>query len=332
MKQSILRVVFASMLLVATMAARADIAPDYDFKWANIHDENNAAYPGGPPFDGNKGRGSVAYAYRISKLEITTQQWADFLNMALRQGVDLNRYDLRPAFWGASRAGSQYTVSRPIQGVLGLNWRAGAYYCNWLNNGKQESWSSCQSGAYDASTLGGVPGQPYTDQLYHSPGAKFWIPTLDEYLKASHYDPNKDGTGGWWDYPYKSNSPPIPGPPGVGQTSGGWNPGDFSELSLDLGAYKGFTSAYGLWDLSGGAREWVEEPIPYDIGVYKVRGQFGSYAGDRGYLDADHVQVLLSDYPAEGGFYGFRIAGQIPTPSVMAVFVGIAGYASRRRR
>src|SRR5206468_51772 len=101
----------------------------------------------------------------------------------------------------------------------------------WLTNGKREAWGSCLSGAYDVSTFNGFPGQPYSDQLYHSPGAKFWIPTLDEYLKASHFDPNHDGPGlgGWWDYPYKSNAAPIPGapPPGPGQTSGGWEPGGF---------------------------------------------------------------------------------------------------------
>lgn len=326
-----------SLLLVAPRAARADIPP-YDFNWAYIHDEGNAAYPGGPPIDGNKGRGSVSYGYRISRLEITTAQWADFLNMALRQGVNLNQYALKPSFWGASQAGSQFAVSKPLQGVLGLNWRAGAYYCNWLTNGKQESWASCQSGAYDASTFSGVPGQPYTDQLTHSPGAKFWIPTLDEYLKASHYDPNRNGQGqgGWWDQPYRSNTAAIPGPPppGTGQTSGGWDPGDFSELSVNLGAYTNSTSAYGLWDLSGAAKEWLEDPVTFDsaTGLYKRRRVFGSYAGERAYFGRDSVNSTDFDYPAEDGFYGFRVAGQVPAPSVVTVaFVGISGFLFRRK-
>jgi len=316
--------------------ARADIPPpDYDFMWANITDLNNAAYAGGPPYNGNAGRGSVSYAYRVSKLEITTQQWADFLSMVLRQGVNPDQYSLRPVFWGATKSGGQYFANEPMRPVIGLNWRAGAYYCNWLNNGKLESWNSCKSGAYDTATFGGNPGSPYTDQLYHSPGAKFWIPTLDEYLKASHYDPDKNGSGqgGWWAYPYQSDLAPIPGAPGVGETSGGWDPGDFSELGVDLGAYTSFTSAYGLWDLSGGSREWVEEPRG-DPPIFARRGQFGSYAGDRAYRDADHVQSSNSDYPGIiGGFSGFRIAGQIPSPSTVALtFVGVSGFLFRRRR
>lgn len=306
-----------SLLLVAPRAARGDIPP-YDFNWAYIHDENNAAYAGP---GGNAGRGSVSYGYRISRLEITTAQWADFLNMALRQGVNLNQYALKPSFWGASQAGSQFAVSKPLQGVLGLNWRAGAYYCNWLTNGKQESWASCQSGAYDASTFSGVPGQPYTDQLTHSPGAKFWIPTLDEYLKASHYDPNRNGQGqgGWWDQPYRSNTAAIPGPPppGTGQTSGGWDPGDFSELSVNLGAYTNSTSAYGLWDLSGAAKEWLEDPVTFDsaTGLYKRRRVFGSYAGERAYFGRDSVNSTEFDYPAEDGF--LRLSRCRPGPGAV---------------
>lgn len=311
--------------------ARADVPP-YDFNWANISDRNNPGAPGTKPFDLNAGRGSVSYDYRISKLEITTTQWADFLNMALRQGVNLNAYSLRPNFWGATRSGNQYVANEPLRACIGLSWRAGAYYCNWLNNGKQESWASCQSGSYDASTFGDI-GTTYTDQLTHSPGAKFWIPTLDEWLKAAHYDPNKEGTGkgGWWTYPYKSESPPIPGAPGVGQTSGGWNPGDFSELTVPLGAYTSYTSAYGLWDVSGGSREWLEEPATLVGGRYMFREADGSYAGENT-LGADHIHGTDIAPPISSGFFGFRIAGQIPSPSVVTVtFVGMSGFLSRRR-
>ncbi len=309
------------------LVSRADVPPpDYDFQWANISDRNNAAYPGP---GGNAGRGSVSYAYRMSKLEITSKQWADFLGMVQRQGVDPSAHDLTPIFWGGTQ--------NPMRPVMGLGWRAGAYYCNWLNNGKQESWASCLDGAYMTATFGGAVGSPYTEQLYHSPNAKFWIPTLDEYLKAAHYDPKKGGAGqgGWWAYPYQSDVPPVPGAPGVGQTTGGWEPGGFGELAVNLGAYSGSVSAYGLWDLSGGAKEWVEEPATFDAasGHYKRRREFGSYAGDRGYLDSDHVQGVDGDYPGIiGGFSGFRIAGQVPSPSGAAVMLAALGACAGRRR
>jgi len=322
------------MVVAAAPFARADIPPDYDFQWANISDRNNAAYVGPP--GGNTGRGSVSYAYRISKLELTTAQWADFLNMALRQGVDLNEPFLRPAFWGASKVGGFYVANEPLRPVIGLNWRAGAYYANWLNNGKQESWVSCQSGAYDASTFGDLADGTFTDQLTHSPGAKFWIPTLDEWLKAAHYDPNRNGAGqgGWWDYPYQSDVPPIPGAPGVGQTTAGWRPGGFAELLVPLGAYTTSTSAYGLWDLSGGSTEWLEQAVGFVDGRYLYRRADGSYAGDSAGTAADHFHSSDSGIPYSTGFFGFRIAGQVPSPSGTAVlFAGMAGcFGGRGRR
>ncbi len=316
------------------LVSRADVPPpDYDFQWANISDRNNAPYAG----PGNTtGRGSVSYAYRMSKLEITTAQWADFLNMALRDHVDLNNPRLRPAFWGASQVGGFYVANEPMRPVIGLNWRAGAYYANWLNNGKQESWASCQSGAYDAAMFGGGNNiTPYTDQLTHSPGAKFWIPTLDEWLKAAHYDPNKNGTGqgGWWTFCYGSDSAPVPGAPGVGETSAGYHPGGFGELFIPLGAYTSSKSPYGLWDLSGGASEWLEEPLLFQNGGWNYRWADGSHAGDSAGAAFDHISTRDGAAPITEGFFGFRIASQIPAPSVVTVaFVGSAGFLRRRRR
>ncbi len=328
---------FASATLVlgsaVAGAARADIPPDYDFQWANIGDVNNPAYPGGPPVNGNAGRGSVSYAYRISKLEVTTRQWADFLNMALRDGVDLNIKQLRPAFWGASQSGGQYVVSDPMRPVIGLNWRAGAYYCNWLNNGKPEGWANCLNGAYDASTFGTLADGTYTDQLVHSPGAKFWIPTLDEWLKAAHYDPNRDGLGqgGWWSYPYRSETAPVSGAPGEGQTTAGWNPPNFGELLVPLGAYTDQTSAYGLWDLSGGAREWLEEPSGARNGRFQFRMIDGAFAGELS-TGFDHVQGTDAELPQVSSYFGLRISSSIPSTPVCTVFVLALLQSSLRRK
>jgi len=335
-RAAIAAVVLGSLVASSTFApaARADIPPDYDFQWASIGDVNNPAYPGGPPFNGNAGRGSVAYSYRISKLEITTQQWADFLNMALRDGVDLNIQQLRPAFWGASQSGGKYVVGDAMRPVIGLNWRAGAYYCNWLNNGKAEGWSNALTGAYDASTFATLADGTYTDQLTHSPGAKFWIPTLDEWLKAAHYDPAHDGPGqgGWWSYPYRSESAPVPGAPGEAETTAGWNPPDFAELLVPLGAYTNQISAYGLWDLSGGAEEWLEEPAGAKNGRFQYRRADGAFAGELS-VGRDHVQSTGFDIPGTiGGYYGFRIAGTIPSPSVaIALGLGVFHMTQRRR-
>ena len=83
-----------------------------------------------------------------------------------------------------------------------ISWRMAAIYANWLHNDKSTARSAFLNGAYDVSTFGYINGDVATDQAAHHPSARYWIPTLDEMIKASNYDPNKpnlDGTtGGYW--------------------------------------------------------------------------------------------------------------------------------------
>ena len=55
------------------------------------------------------------------------------------------------------------------------------------------------------------------------PGAKYWIPTADEWLKAAHYDPDKfgPGLGGYRLFPNSSDALTQPGTPGVGAPTAG---------------------------------------------------------------------------------------------------------------
>ena len=78
----------------------------------------------------------------------------------------------------------------------GVDWRTCAIFCNWLHNGKSSARSAFLSGAYDVSTFGYISSAGgFTDQLTHNAGTSYWIPTLDEWLKAAHFDPNRNGPG-----------------------------------------------------------------------------------------------------------------------------------------
>lgn len=243
--------------------------PDYDFQWATIIDVNNPAYGGGPLGE-LSGRGSVPYEYRISRLELTSAQFLEFVNTFWESA------QIPLPYWFIGSSGILFDLQGPYQlrddlpsagmiPVIGLNWRVSAMYCNWLHNGKSSDLDSLQGGAYDVSTFGTNPDGTFTDQITRSPGAKFWIPSLDEWIKAAHYDPDRygPGEGGWWLYPNSSDMPLIPGPPGFGQTSGGQFIG--SEY-VPLGAYGRQLSPWGLWDASGGAAEWTEEVVYLDFG------------------------------------------------------------------
>lgn len=182
-----------------------------EFHWAVITDVGNAPYTsngiGGPrgglvrPFA--EGRGSVDYVYRISTLEVTTAQWMEFLNaIAPLQANSLTWGS--PSHWGAendpTRPSGNYRLRSDVPNagmipVHAVSWRHAAMYVNWLCNDKQATLSAIANGAYDISTFGENPDGTITDQLTHHPDAKYWIPTYDEWIKAAHYDPNKNGEG-----------------------------------------------------------------------------------------------------------------------------------------
>lgn len=281
--------------LVVGAAARA-VAQDYGIEFVTVGAPGNPAfnspsedYPNSPSI----GRGRVDYEYRIGRYEITTAQYLAFANVAY--GVpDAQRSPFLdatgPGFWGAT-TDSTYTgpgerwvldgrANAAVMPVFGLGWRDAALYVNWLHNGQSNDPASILTGAYDTSTWGRGPGGSFTDARTHLPGARFWIPTLDEQMKAMHYDPNRAEHNGWWLNKNRSDSFGTSGPPGVGTTSAGWDdpvvPG--GEYDIPLGAYPNQLSPWGLLDTSGGTIEWNEAVYPL-IGLPEERGLLGSGAG-----------------------------------------------------
>src|SRR5690606_23240620 len=98
-----------------------------------------------------------------------------------------------------------------------------ARYCNWLHNGKVNEQWAFDTGAYDASTFGRDENGDFTDDYTPLPGARFWIPSVDEWLKAVYYDPDRHGPGegGWWLFPDSSDDPLVIGyPEDGGETNG----------------------------------------------------------------------------------------------------------------
>ena len=291
------------------------------------------------------------YTYRISQLEITTSQWMEFLN-AFSNVAEPHPYWIGETggLWGAQLdpnwhgAGEHYiprnVANAAMLPVGEISWHMAALYCNWLNNGKSSDPASLVSGSYDTTTWGYRLGTIYfTDAFTHESGAKYWIPTLDEWLKASFYDPNKNGVakGGWWMYPNSSDTPSVPGFPGAGTTSALVGTGvSLIGWTIPLGAYADTVSPWGLFDVSGGTREWLEEvPSP---GFPTTRWQSGSYAGGPmqgglGYLD--NVYHETSGPPESAGLVnGFRIASSVPTPGSWGLCFAAFGVfvANSRRR
>jgi hypothetical protein len=224
-----------------------------------------------------------------------------------------------------------------------------AMYCNWLHNGGAAAAGpggvvpreNFLDGAYDVSTFG-YTGTVFTDQWAHHPGARYWIPTWDEHLKASHYDPalNNDA-GGWWRYNISSDTAPVYGPPVVmvngqpTQANGLWDSSDFpgfSPFNIPLGAYASVQSPWGLFDTAGGTAEWTEEVILTN-GFFPTARVFDGSAWASDGTFADLVNRRGGDAPSFS-FYdlGFRVASSVPSPGSSALEIGLLLTLSQRRR
>ncbi|MEM8758334.1 MAG: SUMF1/EgtB/PvdO family nonheme iron enzyme [Planctomycetota bacterium] len=332
--------------------AGAQAPPDYGFDFVTIGDVGNAAYNG---FDGDgriAGRGSVGYEYRISRTEIRTEQYLEFMNVLGR--LDPLRAEFTaPTSWGAfgfirgdGTVGFELDTGLADAAdipVYGIPWRNAALYVNWLHNDKAETREALNNGAYDASTFFTDPDNPpnLLDQTSRNPDARYWIPSLDEWLKAAHYDPNRNGVGegGWWQYPNGTDEPlqeGLPGEPGA-QTSYQLDLPNFDERSIPVGAYPDTQSPWGLLDVSGGATEWTETWLPDDR-FQTDRVWMGSLAGPEPFAGSGVNQDILWRFGTErpnalAGFEGLRVASAIPGPaSVSLLGIVVAAGGTRRRR
>ncbi len=324
--QSLALLAIAAGALLAAGRASAQPPPDYGIDLVTVGAVGNAPYDGEDPFYFAYGRGRVDYEYRIGRTEITTAQWMEFVNTFAVQGLR-ESFVFGPASWGGQGGGPgrAYSLRTDVPNaamlpVFGMSWREAATFCNWLHNGKSSDPVSLRSGAYDTSTFGFNPDFTYNDQQTRSPGALFWIPSYDEWLKAAHYDPNKNGpgVGGYWTFSNGTEFEPVAGPPGIGETSAGYVDPiiPLGEFDLPLGSYPGTVSPWGLLDTSGGTTEWTEGEWGTQFFGSRWRIADGARAGSRESNYADYIWSGQTADPAMVGGFGLRIA-TVPSSGVL---------------
>lgn len=339
---ALVRCVFAFLFaLCSHHAAHAQPGPDYDFQWATVGSPGNAAYqsPFPPAEPSVHNRGNVPYEYRISRLEVTTAQWMEFSN-AFAEVPGNPLANTIPGHWGATIDRVIPSTGRRVYRltdlphaarlpVAGLGWHDAARYCNWLHNNKEVSLAAINTGAYDTSTWS---PDGSTDAATHLAGARFWIPTLDEFIKATHFDPNKFGPGqpGYWRYKNSSDSPAITGLPGVGTTSAGYRTPDdvFAGWNIPLGSYTDSQSPWGLWDTSGGSHEWTEEK------TVNERIYAGSHVFDTPFSAElrDQIGRVGSSAPTGVGSISVHIASSVPSAGVCGLLLIGASVLAKRNR
>ncbi len=290
----------AAFLELALPAAAADAPYDGErcvglvcIEVVEVGDAGNAPDPG-------TGEGAVAHDFAIGKYEVTVAQYLIFLNAVASRAAELpvGKREAIEGLWQEdmfethayvaprgviARSGSG-TVSDPYvysevpapelgplssrRGVLNISWLAAARFANWLHNGATAT-SDTETGAYslDYRTKGGA---------VRNPGARWWIPSNDEWYKAAFYDPGRPGTAKYWTYPSQSDELPRAEVPPGGTNSANFNgAGPEGQKLTPVGAYAGTSSHYGTYDQAGLLWEWSDTPVLNHDGVPETMGLLG---------------------------------------------------------
>ncbi len=329
---------FLAVLLPTVASAQSPPHPIPESeRWATITHAGNDHYvpPTWVPEQTPSGR--VAYEYQISRTEVTAGEWLEFVQ-AYGPYVE-NDYASSSVFTSVfvrrrSNGAGGYTYSLTAESVrnkpVEIGWRFAARYVNWLHNDRALTQNAFEGGVYETSTFGENPDGTLTDQLERNPGSRYWIPSADEWVKSAYWDPNRFGIAqpGYWHYPNGTDTPLIPGVPGVGQTSAGidWSP----SVGPDVAAYRDVQSPWGLWDLSGGKREWLEIGYRLNGSGLWLRGLRGSQISVADPMYSDSIDFPGGAPPAS--IFGLRIARAVPGPGACLLLSAVLTTLQRRNR
>jgi formylglycine-generating enzyme required for sulfatase activity len=313
--------------------------------------------------DPETGHGAVAYQFRMGRTEVTLGQYAAFLNaVAVDDTYFLYNSTLAEDhnIAGIARSGfaghwTYSVIGSPNKPVTYVGWADAARFANWLHNGQPsgpQNASTTEDGAY---TMNGATGDPATRTINRNPGAKWFIPSLDEWYKAA-YHKNDGPTGNYWDYPLSTDSLPYSAqPPGFdspdaaytgnfynndGIPFGGYDDGYAVSLSTerdafqnyltDVGAYSLSLSPYGTFDQGGNVGEWTEERRSGGDGPRNWRG--GSWFHIGTLMKGLFRESELGDHGPQNAFAGFRVA-TVPEPSTLVLAaVGLLALIAMRWR
>lgn len=308
--------------------------------------ESERELPNGITLNHIDDRGRVDYSYRIMRTEVVQTQYVDFVQAFRPFWAEIGTIPgsverggaggIEFTSLGISTLGGITVDPNYDMSAVTISWRNAARYANWLHNGAPSdnlTWDTFHTGAYtftDASFTSHTQGSPVT----RNEDARFWLPSLDEYLKAGYYDPNRYGEGeeGYWTFPHGSNTPPVSGPPGEGEWDN--SPGRPPWERLRVGLYPETQSPWGLLDILGTEREWVETPS----GVFQLSdGTLFVSAQGRVLVGNDTASFGSIDSwdpgaSATSAFYAFRLATMVPSPSSILILSGAAMWGTVRRR
>lgn len=312
------------------------------YTWATItHPGNRATNASETPMRPDANLGSVGYEYRIATTETTVGQWFEFVQAYAPfydfQGGSIANPEFTSFSINYGFDGLYVVPGRSLNRPADMSWEYAARYVNWLHNGKVNEQWAFETGVYDTATFTFNPDGTANHLTARAPGARYWIPTVDEWVKAAFYDPNRYGPGqdGYWLFPVGSNDPAIGSllPDEGGQSNAGW----IWEHVLDVGSFPDVQSPFGLLDLTGGVSELLSW-TPTHRGSIAARGAPFTYEDYGSPFSPDRLEFNFStNIHTNGSLVGLRLASATPCPADLAPPFGtldtadLAGYLALYR-
>jgi len=313
-----------------------------------VGNPGNAADTRYPEIYGEGGVGSVGYVYRIATYEVTVAQYVEFLNaVAKTDTYGLYHTNMNKSGTGytpkIARSGDPgsyvYTMTQPARAnrpiMFASLWDA-ARFANWLHNGQptgDQGPGTTEDGAY----LGIGNLSIFARQA----GAKYYLPSENEWHKAAYFDPTlNDGAGDYWFYPTQSNDKPsnyVTDPDGGNNA----NYKDGTRMCIgepyvltEVGEFEDSASYYGTFDQAGNTFEMLDTIDPLDATKILARG--GSAGNNEVFMQAIQRHRVLPDSAETYYSIGFRIAAPIPEPGTLALLaaglIGLLAHAWRKRK
>lgn len=282
--------------------------------------------------------GAVPYTYQMGKYHVTTAQYVEFLNaVAKTDTYGLFNSTMATSYYSPAvaitRSGAPGSYTYAVTGayseapncpVFAVTWGDAARFCNWLHNGQPvglQGAGTTETGAY---TLNGAVTSADLLTISRNDGARYFLPSENEWYKAAYYKGGGDEAG-YWAYPTRSNDLPSNELSAVGTNNANYYDGDHSDPTNHLtpvGAFAASPGPYGTYDMAGNLWQWNEA---------RIGGTRGLRGGDN-WLPADHMVSSYRDYnspPGDGwGTVGFRVVA-VPEPDSLAtLLVGLLGLAA----
>jgi hypothetical protein len=304
---------FPSILFVAALAqaslpaARGDVfgsgANSFEIEFVTIGN------PGNPPDANPNPAGAVPYEYRIGKYEISEQMIA---KVNALDGLGITTDARGPNFPATS-----------------VTWFEAARFVNWLNtsSGSMPAYKFDSAGNFqlwDEIDPGFNPANPYRSRF-----ARYFLPSLNEWHKASYYDPV---AGVYYDYPTGSDTVPdgidFAGDPNFEAVfnDGASNGGPNTIVNV------GLLSPYGTTGQGGNVADWEEtafDRLNDEPGETRRAGG-GAWGNSSSVLNA--MNTLIGDAPHfEAPFIGFRVASVIPEPNSLLLLATSLSFLSACR-